>query len=308
MKGESIINYQFDIFILNDRNSLNYAIIEMIRHIIIFLMGVVLFSSCVKTSDMNKTEDNAVESVIEESNTNTAEVVPNLSNDEKISIEYNVLTDDEEISGSDKKVLYQDVRYPEIKLSEEFKNGEIGSKLSKSIDLLNKKFNNEAIDFLNENQEDVRQVFKERGDDGGNYQYLNELYIERFDDKILSITSNCYEDRMGAHGSTVITGYNFDLETGKEIKFDKLIKDKQKLKELLVDYLNENHKDELMEYYEDTIDAYMNGESEISYTVTVEGINVVFQQYDIAPYAVGIITVPINYEKNKELFNTNYWI
>lgn len=308
MKGESIINYQFDIFILNDRNSLNYAIIEMIRHIIIFLMVIVLFSSCVKTSDMNKTEDNTVESVIEESNTNTTEVVPNLSNDEKISIEYNVLTDDEEIPGSDKKVLYQDVRYPEIKLSEEFKNGEIGSKLSKSIDLLNKKFNNEAIDFLNENQEDVRQVFKERGDDGGNYQYLNELYIERFDDKILSITSNCYEDRMGAHGSTVITGYNFDLETGKEIKFDKLIKDKQKLKELLVDYLNENHKDELMEYYEETIDAYINGESEISYTVTVEGINIVFQQYDIAPYAVGIITVPINYEKNKELFNMNYWI
>lgn len=271
-------------------------------------MITVLCTSCVKTSDMNKPEDNLTESTIIESNTETTEVVPNLSNGEKISIEYNVLTDDEEIAGSDKKVLYQDVRYPEIKLSEEFKNGEIGSKLSKSIDLLNKKFNNEAIDFLNENQEDVRQVFKERGDDGGNYQYLNELYIERFDDKILSITSNCYEDRMGAHGTTVITGYNFDLETGKEIKFDKLIKDKQKLKELVVDYLNENYKDELMEYYGETIDAYMNEESEISYTVTVEGINVVFQQYDIAPYAVGIITVPINYEKNKELFNMNYWI
>lgn len=304
----SIINYKFDIFILNDINNLNYAILKMIKHIIIFLMITVLCTSCVKTSDMNKTEDNLTESTIIESNTETTEIVPNLSNDEKISIEYNVLTDDEEIAGSDKKVLYQDVRYPEIKLSEEFKNGEIGSKLSKSIDLLNKKFNNEAIDFLNENQEDVRQVFKERGDDGGNYQYLNELYIERFDDKILSITSNCYEDRMGAHGTTVITGYNFDLETGKEIKFDKLIKDKQKLKELVVDYLNENYKDELMEYYEETIDAYMNEESEISYTVTVEGINVVFQQYDIAPYAVGIITVPINYEKNKELFNMNYWI
>ena len=272
---------------------------------ILILSLIFILTSCVKTSDMNKTEENTVESVIEESST---EVVPILSNDDKISIEYNVLTDDEEIAGSDKKVLYQDVRYPEIKLSEEFKNEEIGEKLSKSIDLLNKKFNNEAIDFLNENQEDVRLAFKERGDDGGNYQYLNELYIERFDDKILSITSNCYEDRMGAHGTTVITGYNFDLETGKEIKFDKLIKDKQKLKELLVDYLNENHKDELMEYYEETIDAYMNGESEMSFIVTVEGINVVFQQYDIAAYAVGIITVPINYEKNKELFNTNYWI
>lgn len=278
------------------------------KKVILILSLIFILTSCVKTSDMNKTGDNISESTIEESNIESTEVVPILSNDDKISIEYNVLTDDEEITGSDKKVLYQDVRYPEIKLSEEFKNGEIGERLSKSIDLLNKKFNNEAIDFLNENQEDVRLAFKERGDDGGNYQYLNELYIERFDDKILSITSNCYEDRMGAHGITVITGYNFDLETGKEIKFDKLIKDKQKLKELLVDYLNENHKDELMEYYEETIDAYMNGESEMSFVVTVEGINVVFQQYDIAAYAVGIITVPINYEKNKELFNTNYWI
>lgn len=278
------------------------------KKVILILSLIFILTSCVKTSDMNKTGDNISKSTIEESNIESTEVVPILSNDDKISIEYNVLTDDEEITGSDKKVLYQDVRYPEIKLSEEFKNGEIGERLSKSIDLLNKKFNNEAIDFLNENQEDVRLAFKERGDDGGNYQYLNELYIERFDDKILSITSNCYEDRMGAHGITVITGYNFDLETGKEIKFDKLIKDKQKLKELLVDYLNENHKDELMEYYEETIDAYMNGESEMSFVVTVEGINVVFQQYDIAAYAVGIITVPINYEKNKELFNTNYWI
>lgn len=278
------------------------------KKVILILSLIFILTSCVKTSDMNKTGDNISKSTIEESNIESTEVVPILSNDDKISIEYNVLTDDEEITGSDKKVLYQDVRYPEIKLSEEFKNGEIGERLSKSIDLLNKKFNNEAIDFLNENQEDVRLAFKERGDDGGNYQYLNELYIERFDDKILSITSNCYEDRMGANGITVITGYNFDLETGKEIKFDKLIKDKQKLKELLVDYLNENHKDELMEYYEETIDAYMNGESEMSFVVTVEGINVVFQQYDIAAYAVGIITVPINYEKNKELFNTNYWI
>lgn len=276
----------------------------MFKHIIMLLLISVLFVSCGKTNDINQAGNN----VSETTSTDTVPVIPNLSNDEKISVEYNVLTDDEELPDSDKKVLYQDVRYPEIKLSEEFKNEESGKKLSSSIDLLNKKFNNEAIDFLNDNQEEVRLVFKERGDDGGNYQYLNELYIERFDDKIFSVTSNCYEDRMGAHGGTVITGYNYDLETGKEIKFDKLIKDKQKLKELLVNYVNENYKDDLMDYYEETIDSYINGDSEISYIITVEGINVVFQQYDIAPYAVGIITVPINYEKNKEMFNTNYWL
>lgn len=279
----------------------------MIKHIIAVLLVSILFVSCVKTAGVNDFSDEKIEVEVTDSNNEDSPVVPNLPTEDKIYIEYNVLTDDEEIEGSDKKILYQDVRYPEIKMNSEFKNSETGQKISGSIDLLNKTFNNEAIDFLNENEEDVRLVFKERGDEGANYQYLNELYIERFDDKILSITSNCYEDRMGAHGSTTITGFNIDIETGKIIRFDKLISDKQKIKELIMSFLNENYKDDLMEYYEDTIDSYLQGETELSYNITVEGINIVFQQYDLAPYAVGIITVPVNYEKNKELFNKNYW-
>ena len=275
------------------------------KKLLLILSLILLLSSCVKTANVADAANNSaeVQPELEAKKDSSGEDIINM-----ITIEYNVLTDDEEIAGTDKKVLYQDVRYPSIKMDPEFKETETGKRLSPNIELLNKKMNNDAIDFLNNNKDEVRQTFKERGDDGGNYAHSEDLYIERCDDRVLSITSNCYEDLMGAHGSTTITGYNYDVKTGKEIKFATLIKDKSKMKDVIVDYLmKQDYKDDLFDEYQDTINDLLNGKYPICYIITLEGITITFNQYDIAPYAIGAISVPVSYANNADLFSVDYW-
>ena len=51
----------------------------------------------------------------------------------------------------------------------------------------------------------------------------------------------------------------------------------------------------------------MNGKYPICYIITLEGITITFNQYDIAPYAIGAISVPVSYANNADLFSVDYW-
>lgn len=271
-----------------------------------FIIGLICILSlfgCSKNeiinlNDTNETleETNSIDSTIEDKNG----IVRDNETEKYFSIEYHSLTDEEEVNGE--KVLFQEVKYPEIKY-------EVDDQLLSNYLLeLNDSFKKSAEDFINNNKQDSREVFEFRGYDDGHYEHDEILNIERFNGGVLSILSNCYEYMMGAHGSTIITGYNYNVLEGKRIVFDELISDKVKLKELIVNYIESEFKEEVNDDYKETIDSFLNGEYEMRFLVTNNGIDIIFNQYDIAAYAVGIITVPIYYVGNEDVFVTNLWL
>ena len=117
----------------------------------------------------------------------------------------------------------------------------------------------------------------------------------------LSILFADYQFTGGAHGNTVITSYNFDLKSGKQLTLD--------------DFLTSDREYEKVTNY---ALAYMKKHPEIFYSnpaeftdfkVTEEtnfylsdkGIELIFQQYEVGPYVSGnpSVLIPASVFQNK---------
>ena len=199
-----------------------------------------------------------------------------------------------DISDYENDKLYQQITYPVVTVK--------GINISKSaLDDMNKKLKDAAEKFKEANKDDVRlymdEYYKENGEDAGERFYLHqvEMNIITNSDKYLSITSRTDENLLGAHGTYVIEGWNFDKTTGNRISIFDLVKNKDDLKNYILKWC-EDHKEELSidETYKDTIDKYFNGEYELAFYIDNEDVLITFQVYDIAPYAVGPIEIKLD--------------
>lgn len=119
--------------------------------------------------------------------------------------------------------------------------------------------------------------------------------IECFYKNIISYKAIKYTYTGGAHGMTVETGLNFDLRTGALLKESDIFSDGY---ESIVSGLLTKH---LPEAFENPEDANMLFQKEISpngnFTVSEKGLTYIFNQYEIGPYALGIIEITIPWDE-----------
>ncbi len=182
---------------------------------------------------------------------------------------------------------YQEISYPVISCND--------LTLQKSLDTLNKQLKENAEEFKYLNKNEVRNMITEMNDDNIMFANETEASVSYQGNNYLSIVTNSYIFTMGAHGSTVIGGYNYDINTGKLLKLEDFIKDKEELRIFLKDWTKKQEEGMLSEWAESAIDEYLdNSEFELQCSIKDGELSVIFQQYDIAAYAVGIIDVPID--------------
>ena len=280
------------------------------KYLSVFIFMIMIFSSCAnsKNNEINiEKETNEEVSIVEISETIEDFQVKELKEqninideekDDDLNIKYKELKDEE------KGILYQSAKYPVITLSKKFKNKII----SYFINNINKKFANSAKEYIESNKQFIRDLYKERGGEEHVFcEYENELTVNIYNDKIIQIVSNSYQYSMGAHGTTYINVYNINKNTGSIIDLDDVIIDKQKFKQYLIDYIDTNYKDMVFEDYKNTIDDFMKGNYEFVYSINESDLTITFNQYDIAPYAAGILDVKIDFENNKNILNEKYF-
>jgi len=149
-------------------------------------------------------------------------------------------------------------------------------------------------------------------DTSNSYSFDNEHTLSGFsllsDKKIYVYGIERYVDMGGAHGLETRNYYNFDLKTGKLITENDLFKSnfKAELSELLKKRIVEESKEtketkntepvlslEDTDFWTDSIKP--NG----NFYITDEGINYVFNPYEIAPYYMGQTEVTIPYNRLK---------
>lgn len=128
--------------------------------------------------------------------------------------------------------------------------------------------------------------------------YANEVrFIEkRVDDKVVSFEKNDYSSMGGAHGNTYLSGWNFDVETGKRLTIEDIAEDKDAFMENVKDYVLELCKSDaynsrLFPEYETNIDYILQDDL---WFFDYEGITFISNTYELAAYAEGAIyfTVP----------------
>lgn len=129
-------------------------------------------------------------------------------------------------------------------------------------------------------------------------QYTHEVKYEiKYNQKnLLSILFFDYEYTGGAHGMTVATSYNFDVNTGNEISLTKVVDNNNavtKVKKFAkIDLLNQGNKLG-MTYASDPASITINDNR--AFYFYDKGIVLKFQQYEVAPYAAGMPEAIIPY-------------
>ena len=186
--------------------------------------------------------------------------------------------------------------------------------ISKSNDSLVHLFSSELFTEYKENNEPLLNV----KDSANNYSFNNEYDISGFsllsDKKIYVYGIERYVDMGGAHGLETRNYYNFDLKTGKLIAEKDLFKPNyvSELSELIKKRIVEESKEikdskdtepiislEDTDFWTDSIKP--NG----NFYITDEGINYVFNPYEIAPYYMGQTEVMLPYNRLADILKPN---
>lgn len=109
--------------------------------------------------------------------------------------------------------------------------------------------------------------------------------------EVISIAITSYLNTGGAHGNTVISFLNFDTATGNEISKEALFTDIESFKTVAKQYFDNAVKDKSVLFEPDNFELPAN----IGFLE--EGVIMLYNPYEIAPYSTGIIEFTIPFEK-----------
>ncbi|WP_100611176.1 DUF3298 and DUF4163 domain-containing protein [Confluentibacter lentus] len=154
--------------------------------------------------------------------------------------------------------------------------------IEEGIDIFNDEYNRFKADFPESSQPWEAQI-------DGEIMYQSP--------ELISISLTSYLDTGGAHGNLTISFLNFDAKTGKPIKNSDLFKNMADFNALA------------NRYFEDTIedkDVLFDPQSfklPENIGVNDEGVVLLYNAYEIAPYSEGIIEFVIPFENINPLLN-----
>ncbi|NLV86233.1 MAG: DUF3298 and DUF4163 domain-containing protein [Clostridiales bacterium] len=117
----------------------------------------------------------------------------------------------------------------------------------------------------------------------------------------LSLYRDQYEFTGGAHGSTIRASDTWNLSTGKRLCLSQLFSCGKDYKAFLIAKIREQA-DKNMEqdpsiYFEEYKTLICDNFNENNFHLSPRGLSIYYQQYEIAPYATGIVTFTIPYRK-----------
>lgn len=186
--------------------------------------------------------------------------------------------------------VYQEIKYAKLSINND--------KVQKLLDIVNDDLKKNAEDFKKDNAEYVRTDANDSSLENYKYEYdSTDVVVTEMSDRYLSLRIFTYINLMGAHPSYYITGHIFDINEGKELKINDIVKDKESLRTYLYDWCEKNRESAgLFDEYKTAIDGYVDGEYELECYMEKGEMYVVFQTYDIAPYAAGAIHVKLPVE------------
>ncbi len=189
-----------------------------------------------------------------------------------------------------------DMSYPEIKLKE---NEVAQNRINRHYQLFAKEFYTYVSTTLLKNaqqeyEDSISNDFPFRP-----YDAVMKYTVTLNASCHLSTYFDRYEYTGGAHGNTLRTSDNWDLQTGKYIELKDLFKPGEDYKSIITKQIimlaeKENAENPYIYFdnYKELIVQYFN---EKSFNLNPKTLSVYYQQYDIGPYASGIIVFEMPY-------------
>lgn len=181
---------------------------------------------------------------------------------------------------------------------------------------INNNIKEAVLDVTDKFKEDAKDLcdFSDLGDNAPGWQCeftasFNNYQIIR--EKILSVEMEYYRFMGGAHGGTTFAFYNYNLETGEVLAWQDIFKQNSDYLKAISEYSFSNLKAQLLQgeyplsqegWIKEGTDANVdNYNTNIGFSVN--GLKIIFQQYQVAPYAAGPQTVTIPYSELNNYIN-----
>lgn len=125
------------------------------------------------------------------------------------------------------------------------------------------------------------------------YELLVDYEVHTVNNDIISVTVLNYQYTGGAHGISVKVPYNFDLTTGKEIALGDFFKEGSDYKKIINEEIQKQIKEDPDKFFPDEVEVFSGISDEQSFFIKDGKLVIYFGQYEIAPYAAGIIEFEI---------------
>ena len=128
------------------------------------------------------------------------------------------------------------------------------------------------------------------------YELILKTYITYNHIPNISLYQDKYTFSGGAHGSTIRSSQNWNLEYNSQFPLSSIFYNDPNYILYILKQINNQIKKQGVEYYfEDYCSLVLETFKPYQFYLTPYNIFVYFQQYDIAPYSTGVPTFKINY-------------
>ena len=137
------------------------------------------------------------------------------------------------------------------------------------------------------------------------------FYVNRADNRVLSLGKSGYDYWGGAHGTGYSTGCNYDARTGKELQIQDVVTDMDTFAGLVEAKVYESGltRDDLFLDEEETLKDYIlkaAADHTLNWEITNEGVTVWFNPYEISYYAAGMPSGSVSFSGYPEVFSDYY--
>lgn len=142
-----------------------------------------------------------------------------------------------------------------------------------------------------------------------NFTTIAESSVTRADRNVISMKRYYYDFAGGAHGNYGTAGLNFDAQTGSEISFWDLTENRKVFYErslaYCLAYLEKEYGEEwLFSGYEDAVKEAWDEEP--NWYLDASGVTVIFNPYELGPFALGELFVTLPYTEFEDLIRPRY--
>lgn len=168
---------------------------------------------------------------------------------------------------------------------------------------------NEKLDAdMQSSAEELKRTSQEALDNGmleAAYTITQQYQIVRADDVVFSAWSKTDSYTGGAHPFYIYDGITLDVTTGKELSLSDVVTDTAAMAKQLAAQLAESYDDNAFSDLALTLQSMLKSNT-LEWTLGNEGLEFCFAPGNLAPYAVGVVSTIIPYDKMPELFNEKY--
>ncbi|TWH80375.1 DUF3298 and DUF4163 domain-containing protein [Sedimentibacter saalensis] len=189
-------------------------------------------------------------------------------------------------------IKYPLINIPHNKSAEDNINNMINMQIREYYNYVSRKLYNNAIEYYRDSQTNnfpfhVNEAIMEY-----NITYNDNCFLSLYKDK--------YEFTGGAHGSTIRSSDTWETCQGTYIPMYCYFYSGTNYMNLLINEITKQAEQNLNQnpgiYFEDYKNLIIQNFNPDSYFLTPYGMNIYYQQYDIAPYSTGIVEFTIPYE------------